>query len=99
MARWQPIETAPRDGTRMLWGGRFRAFDKNPGGQWTEEIFSWGTILSNRTHYQWLSSTIYPPEHWNVDWTHWTPLPKPPNEGMNENIRDGGSGVPGEPRS
>ena len=82
MTDWQPIETAPKDGTRVLLGGRFRPSYPNTGGQWTCEIFSWSTLSSNLStaDYYWIGSDFNGLEHWNVDWTHWHSLPEPPND-------------------
>lgn len=59
---WQPIETAPKDGTPvMLW----------PGAPiWTDEVFpcvGWMTSVG-----LWICARGY------VSPTHWKPLPEPP---------------------
>ncbi len=77
-SEWQPIETAPKDGSRIMWGGRYKPFDINPGGQWTEVIVSWSTIYSNGTGHQWLGDHLHDPTRYNVEWTHWRKLPPPP---------------------
>lgn len=70
MSEWQPIETAPKDGTRVLLGraewveiGRWlansRAYRGAPLGTWMDDADNGG-----------------PEGH---DWpTHWMPLPPPP---------------------
>lgn len=69
---WQPIETAPKDGSQvLLWlplgsGGQVMI------GKWITPYFN-GDI--DRTS----------PPRWDVDteggkFTHWMPLPEPPNE-------------------
>ena len=64
---WQPIETAPRDGTEMLlWDGTnlgvgFRT-DTAWGLVFELHNWEWGHEISFKT--------VYP--------THWMPLPEPP---------------------
>lgn len=71
LAGWQPIETAPKDGTVILacdeWGGMFvvKWTACGPKGQWDlTEVGSYATDA-------WPSS----------DPTHWMPLPPPPVQG------------------
>ena len=64
---WQPIETAPKDGTWFLiW---------SPNNERAE------LAAINRKGELWL---IQDHEPWGRDiakgWTHWQPLPEPPNE-------------------
>ena len=81
MSEWQPIETAPRDGTSvLLWGlvaGEISGPDKETGfageGEWAEG-----------THYKpdedwWLLSGGDCYSTWCKP-THWMPLPEPPNQ-------------------
>lgn len=78
MTGWQPIETAPKDGTHM-WGW----------GKWAGEI---NGVLEEQTMqviYYTNGSTDYPGFDWNcyggdayATWmkpTHWQPLPEPPS--------------------
>ena len=70
MAEWQPIETAPKDGTRVLlagiyggigigfYGPKYSTYGVNYGDAW-----GYGTNWSNT---------------FGVEPTHWTPLPNPP---------------------
>jgi len=60
--KWQPIESAPKDG--------------NP-------ILIYGT--SGRVHYNYwhggsLNEWWYPAAYRNEEFTHWQPLPEPPEE-------------------
>lgn len=80
MTEWQPIETAPKDGKHVLFGGRWKPFDISKGGQWEAQIFSWSTVFSDGTGYEWIGAGFGKLSGWNVDWTHWMPLPAPPGE-------------------
>lgn len=67
---WQPIETAPRDGTRILaW---------IPRGNNKHEVIWMGTLPSGRVRWLfshgWISAGDFQP-------THWMPLPAPPTKG------------------
>ena len=66
MSEWQPIDTAPRDGTRVLltiqYGVRQRL-----------EIGYWGRGLSRET-----GSWRFHRVHNDDRPTHWMPLPAPP---------------------
>lgn len=68
MSEWQPIETAPRDGTEVLiycppgehYEGMYTAaYDTLMGGCWTDN--------ARRTL-------------WPLPATHWMPLPSPPRQ-------------------
>lgn len=67
---WQPIETAPKDGTRVL-GYGMMPYEKEPG---------IGTIAWDLDYKQWqcepTEASEYLPEKCDV--THWMPLPEPP---------------------
>ena len=71
-SKWQPIETAPRDGTVILatWIVNKRR------GKWTIQpvIFSCGVWL-----HAWDEDEDLPLEP-----THWMPLPEPPTKGENK---------------
>lgn len=68
---WQPIETAPRDGTRILVYGKL-GFESEPG---------IGTVRWDSFHKEWncdpCEASEYEPEACAV--THWMPLPEPPS--------------------
>lgn len=68
MTDWQPISTAPRDGTEVdLWvirdghGERFASA-------------SWDVMLG-----RWFNGYLHP-LHRDADPTHWMPLPPPPKD-------------------
>jgi hypothetical protein len=73
VSEWQPIETAPRDGTRIL------ALVSEVGGHLTGRMFSvWheGVTPSGFNH----GWAVYPgfggvDDNW---FSHWMPLPEPP---------------------
>jgi len=69
-AQWQPIETAPKDGTWILvhheWGIDFARW--RPSDRWQAE--GWETELYDR----------YGEPAEEIDPTHWMPLPDPPKQ-------------------
>ena len=69
-AKWQPIDTAPKDGTDLL---LFCREDYRPAGQLCEymEVGSWG--LSYFDVMSWISDAASP-----LTPTHWMPLPGAP---------------------
>lgn len=70
MSEWQPIETAPKDGTRIL-----------ATGDGTTVVTLWGKA-NHVPLYSWLLLDVpYDPEDYDF-WkpTHWQPLPPPPTE-------------------
>jgi hypothetical protein len=72
MGEWQPIETAPKDGTPVLLHGRFRRYRRG----WTTVLATWSTFSSrpDATDHDWISGL----SRVDADWTHWMPLPAPP---------------------
>jgi hypothetical protein len=69
---WQPIETAPKDGTRVL---GFSA------GEWPDEQISTTrcTKAGEWIHECCVESTIWGDyDHGRWEPTHWHPLPEPP---------------------
>jgi hypothetical protein len=69
LAVWQPIETIPRDGTKIL---------GTDGHDWAAISFYWYDADEDKIYYSlhhgdYVSS---PPE-----FTHWRPLPAPPKKG------------------
>lgn len=78
MVTWQPIETAPRDGTPIIaygrWAGEINGPDKEPG----TYIVAWQ--YGGRTDYEgfeWTCQNTDAYAAW-VKATHWMPLPEPP---------------------
>lgn len=73
---WHPIETAPKDGTRILCmdadTGEIRVAVRK---QFSDEHYE----KYGRHWYEWFSSDEYCPGHtWSLYPTHWMPLPEPP---------------------
>jgi hypothetical protein len=71
---WQPIATAPKDGTPLrLFSEGFINPDFNPGGsvegQWCDDL-GWIGAVWNAEQDCWDANEIVP--------THWQPLPPPP---------------------
>lgn len=69
MADWQPIETAPRDGTGVLlaleYGSKFYRYI----GRWHTELKVWARDEA--------MSAVFP-SHMQDWFSHWQPLPEPP---------------------
>jgi hypothetical protein len=71
MSEWQPIETAPKDGTRILLYAKDCAFT----GAWR---------AGPRYFNHWSAKIIEAAATWRLDdgsayaATHWMPLPEPP---------------------
>jgi len=78
---WQPIETAPKDGTRILISnGDYVCEAKMESREYESEEYVRterdGSVISRRskrTDYWWR-----PTLDWAYDATHWMPLPEPP---------------------
>ena len=83
MSEWQPKETAPKDGTRMLQTGVWneKAAQHCQGDPYIC-IAMWGSWSSSSEHpKQWLYESNFgasPLEA--VTFTHWQPLPAPPEQ-------------------
>ncbi len=70
MADWQPIETAPKDGTDILLAAHWR------GERWLQGIGRWRDerYQENTPGWGWT---------WYASPSHWMPLPNPPKEVAN----------------
>lgn len=65
LEQWQPIETAPKDGTRILLGWKGASVMPQAIARWLTDGWSIDSPLAGRF--------VRPP-------THWQPLPLPPKE-------------------
>lgn len=85
MTDWQPISSAPRDGTHVLLA---IPVDRDPTDSlppWFQIVGWWDDdINADGEDAGWTDGT---PANWNMQeyaiWepTHWQPLPSPPNQG------------------
>ena len=74
---WQPIETAPKDGTRILVYGKYIWYDYEENSEVGIICAEWAWEDCYKTEGNWLSITV---NHY-VDYvypTHWMPLPSEP---------------------
>ena len=73
---WQPIETAPKDGARILVtndaGGVWVAYYKPLYGSGFKPDNPWFSVMLNHDHFPTTRGTSLP--------THWMPLPAPPSQ-------------------
>jgi hypothetical protein len=81
MNDWQPIETAPRDGSRVLcwgpswdWPGFLRWFDAHP----RSGLPSWEDASEYDQSYYYNVFTDLPGSGKDTP-THWFPIPAPPS--------------------
>lgn len=74
MTDWQPINTAPKDGTRIL----VCCFDMN---NWEFDVSSWTTEEYEDDEGNIDEYTGWLPMVGVSGPTHWMPLPEPPVEG------------------
>lgn len=79
MSEWRTIDSAPKDGTAVLFFGRWKGFDIVPGGEPHIGIYSWSTFMSDGTGHQWIGEGLSTMSNTNVEYTHWMPLPPPPS--------------------
>lgn len=80
MADWQPIETAPKDGTRiMLWRGytTYGVWAEMVIAEWHDDAWRWPSDTQS-THGDWSQDEIYDGYESAKDFTHWMPLPEAP---------------------
>jgi hypothetical protein len=72
---WQPIDTAPKDGTRVdLWAKMWQVYnDEFTGKRFADCYWTNGDSMSGRhAHWRELDPSWRP--------THWMPLPEPPSD-------------------
>ena len=71
---WRTMESAPRDGTRVLLAGKDIYGANDPGGPRWRIDFGWYEPKGGTLREGWVGlGTHYPP-------THWMPYPKPPTD-------------------
>jgi len=71
MSEWQPIETAPKDGTWVL----ACMPSRNPGGYWACRAgYVYGPELARCS-----PDARSGKDGWRAPYTHWMPLPAPPD--------------------
>ena len=82
MSDWQPIETAPRDGTRvMLWRGfaDLGKWSEMVIAEWHHGAWCWPDPGKNpTTHGEWTDCDLIEGYEDAKKPTHWMPLPAPP---------------------
>lgn len=83
MSEWMPIETAPKDGTRILLFCN-RVWDEyhNPArsGHWFSEVKAVKDEVAYRVNGWWLDGFDHPFNEPPFCPTHWMPLPNPPKD-------------------
>lgn len=63
---WQPIETAPKDGTSILVFPDIK-------------VTNWGYTRDKQNEFGWIGCYSYTTDEYDtLDPTHWMPLPAPP---------------------
>ncbi len=77
--QWQPIETAPRDGSMFLcWVTAERCGETDEGQQYAQDVsqadFGWWVPGENRDYFDCGCGQIADRQHIS----HWMPLPPPP---------------------
>ncbi len=80
--KWQPIETAPKDGTPILAyrGDHYKSFGHVQVTYWRTAAHKVGYIGWGEFNQRW-----WPP-------THWMPLPEPPRQPPDSNLPAGSQG-------
>ena len=75
--KWKPIETAPKDGTKILVYGLFAGEIIGTSGEQTIGVAFWDGGRSDYVNFHWKAANTDAYAGW---WrpTHWMPLPDPP---------------------
>jgi hypothetical protein len=78
MTDWQPIETAPRDRTRILLWGALHGPKCDGDGKWER-----GEVAGSRVSLGYFGNALWQTGTFNSppSPTHWMPLPTPPKQG------------------
>lgn len=89
MSEWQPIDTAPKDGTTVLLFRRLDPWNVIGYGRWIST--KWRLKDGTTPIEGWLSYGFDdPPGNLGLGGpTHWMPLPEPPKEPMNRRSTEG----------
>lgn len=77
MAEWQPIETAPKDGTWVLVYGFINDGYQNECRITTAQ---WAKVLDYSDQYCWRYAHYESGHYGQIEPTHWMPLPPLPKE-------------------
>jgi hypothetical protein len=80
-SKWQPIETAPRDGTWILLFARLENYDKSAQGEMG--VCRWERLDYHRESEDWAYGRNFGEHGFRLgfyDATHWMPLPEPPKD-------------------
>ena len=82
MGEWKTIDSAPKDGTRVLVAGFWNErAAKHCRGQAYICVGAWSTFMSDGTSYEWIyEGPLGNTRHIRVTFTHWTELPPPPKD-------------------
>lgn len=71
---WQPIATAPKDGTRFL-AGWWHTVRKGGDAQWVQIMMRYKECSHSENVF-----LVSCPGDWQYEATHWQPLPPPPQQ-------------------
>ena len=74
------MDTAPLDGRQVLLFGRWKSFDMLPGGEPCIVVACYSTFSSSANAVKYWITGLDPTQVYNVEFTHWMPLPEPPND-------------------
>ena len=80
MIEWRLIDTAPKDGTRvMLWRGfpQYGDWDEMVIAEWHGDEWQWPADRAT-THGEWSQDDLEDGFSQANGFTHWLPLPEPP---------------------